>query len=62
MATRVTFERPTRKVLGQFRRAFGGHLVQNFGERSCCRTEWHSFVLLSGNPYEELYSLDVSGQ
>src|SRR5207249_8460700 len=46
MATRITLESRARKVLRQFRCDFTGHLVQNFGERSCCRTEWHGFELL----------------
>ena len=32
MSARVTFQRVTRKMLSQFWRAVGGHLVQNFGE------------------------------
>src|SRR5260370_40402144 len=36
-----------RQMLGQFRRAFGRHLVQNRSERSCCNAQWHNCL----NPF-----------
>src|SRR5205823_8165950 len=42
MAAGIALERQLRQLLGQLGRAFGGHLIQNFGERSSCSTQWHN--------------------